>query len=82
MHPNEEARDYVWEKFSDALLNQRSLLLNKDLDKLFLSINHRAFREESEAHQSFLKKTLDLALRLNSKVDLEAEIKDLKSRLQ
>jgi len=82
VHPNEEARDYVWEKFSDALLNQRSLLLNKDLDKLFLSINHRAFREESEAHQSFLKKTLDLALRLNSKVDLEAEIKDLKSRLQ
>ena len=82
VHPNEEARDYVWKKFSDALLNQRSLLLNKDLDKLFLSINHRAFREESEAHQSFLKKTLDLALRLNSKVDLEAEIKDLKSRLQ
>ena len=81
VHPNEEARDYVWDKFSKALLNPDSLLINKDLDKLFSSINHRAFREESEAHQQFLKKTLDLALELNEKVDLEVEIKDLKSRL-
>jgi len=81
VHPNEEARDYVWQKFSKALLNPASLLINKDLDKLFSSINHRAFREESEAHQQFLKKTLDLAIELNEKVDLEVEIKDLKSRL-
>jgi hypothetical protein len=82
VHPNEEARDYVWEKFSKVLLNPASLLINKDLDKLFSSINHRAFREESAAHQKFLKKTLDLALRLNEEVDLESEIKELKKRLQ
>ena len=81
VHPNEEARDYVWQKFSKALLNPASLLVNKDLDKLFSSINHRAFREDSKAHQQFLKKTLDLALELNEKVDLEVEIKRLKSRL-
>jgi len=81
VHPNEEARYYVWNKFSDALLKPESKLLTKDLDKLFTSINHRAFREESEAHQSFLKKTLNLALTLNEKVDLEVEIKQLKSRL-
>jgi hypothetical protein len=81
VHPNEEAREYVWEKFSEALLKPTSLLINKDLDKLFSSINHRAFREESVAHQQFLKKTLDLALELNEKVDLSIEIKDLKSRL-
>jgi len=82
VHPNEEARDYVWNKFSDALLKPESKLLTKDLDKLFTSKNHRPFRAESEAHQSFLKKTLNLAIELNEKVDLEAEIKDLKSRLQ
>jgi hypothetical protein len=81
VHPNEEARDYVWHKFSDALLKPESKLLTKDLDKLFTSINHRAFREESEAHQSFLKKTLNLALELNEKIDLATEIKALKSRL-
>jgi len=82
VHPNEEARDYVWNKFSDALLKPESKLLTKDLDKLFLSINHRAFREESEAHHQLLQKTLDLALKLNSKVDLEVEIRELKKRLQ
>ena len=81
VHPNEEARSYVWHKFSDALLKPESKLLTKDLDKLFSSINHRAFREESEAHKQFLKKTLDLALKLNEKVDLEVEIKGLKNRL-
>ncbi len=81
VHPNEEAKDYVWEKFSEALLNPASKLLTKDLDKLFSSINHRAFREESEVHQAFLKKTLSLVLELNEKVDLEVEIKALKSCL-
>ena len=81
VHPNEEAREYMWNKFSDALLKPASKLLTKDLDKLFSSINHRAFREESVAHQQFLKKTLDLVLELNEKVDLEVEIKALKSCL-
>jgi hypothetical protein len=45
---------------------------------LFSSINHRAFREESEAHQQFLKKTLDLALELNEKVNLKSELVQLK----
>jgi hypothetical protein len=81
VHPNEEARDYVWEKFSDALFKPASKLLNNDLDKLFLSINHRPFREESEAHQKFLKKTFDLVLELNEKVDLKSELAQLKSRL-
>ena len=81
VHPNEEARDYVWNKFSDALLNPESKLLTKDLDKLFSSINHRAFREESEVHQQFLKKTLDLALELNEKVDLKLEMMSLKKHI-
>ncbi len=81
VHPNEEAREYVWNKFTVALLKPASKLLNIDLDKLYSSINHRAFRKESEAHQQFLKKTLDLALTLSEKVNLEVEIKRLKSRL-
>lgn len=81
VHPNEEARAFVWDKFSEAL-NQGARRINKDLDKLFSALNHRPFREASTAHQSFLKKTLDLAIQLNEKVDLETEIKELKKRLQ
>ena len=80
VHPNEEARDYVWGKFAAALLTKDTSNLNRDLDKLFASINHRSFRETSKSHQRFLEKTLELALGLNEKVDLREEVKELKKR--
>lgn len=82
VHPNEEARTYVWNKFAKAILNKESLTYNENLDKLYLSINHRAFRETSSAHRAFLAKTLETALALNEKIDLKVEIKELKKRLQ
>ena len=82
VHPNDEALAFVWDKFAEAILTKDSLNLNRDLDKLFLSINHKAFIETSMAHQRFLEKTMELALALNEKVDLKEEIKELKKRLQ
>tara|TARA_Y100000385_G_C13077164_1_gene631991 strand:+ start:363 stop:1334 length:972 start_codon:yes stop_codon:yes gene_type:complete len=82
VHPNEEALAYVWNKFAEAILTKNSLNLNRALDKLFLSINHKAFIETSMAHKRFLEKTMASALALNEKVDLKEEIKELKKRLQ
>jgi hypothetical protein len=82
VHPTQEARDYVWEKFSDAILSPISLQINKELDQLFSSMNHRAFRAGSSAHQSFLRKTLAKASHLNNKVNLEKEINVLKRSIQ
>ena len=82
VHPNEEALAYVWNKFADAILTKDSLNLNRDLNKLFLSINHKAFIESTKVHKRFLEKTIEFALALNEKVDLKEEIKELKKRLQ
>ncbi len=82
VHPNDEALAYVWDKFAEAILTKESLKLNRDLDKLFLSINHKAFIKTSMAHKRFLEKTMASALALNEKVDLKEEIKELKKRLQ
>ena len=82
VHPNVEALGYAWDKFAEAILTKDSLSLNRDLDKLFLSINHKAFIETSVAHKRFLQKTMASALALNEKVDLKEEIKELKKRLQ
>ena len=82
LHPNDEALAYVWDKFSEAILTKDTLNLNRDLDKLFLSINHKVFIENSMAHKRFLEKTMTSALALNEKVDLKEEIKELKKRLQ
>jgi len=82
VHLNDEALAYVWDKFAEAILTKDSLKLNRDLDKLFLSINHKAFIETSMAHKRFLEKTMASTLALNEKVDLKEEIKELKKRLQ
>lgn len=82
VHPTQEARDYVWEKFSVAIVSPNSLQINKELDQLFSSMNHRAFRAGSSAHQSFLRKTLAKATHLNNKVNLEKEINVLKRSIQ
>ena len=82
VHPNEEALAYVWNKFAEAILTKNSLNLNRALEKLFLSINHKAFIETSMVHKRFLEKTMASALALNEKVDLKEEIKELKKRLQ
>ena len=82
VHPYDEALAYVWDKFAEAILTKDSLSLNRDLDKLFLSINHKAFIETSMAHKRFLEKTMASALALNEKIDLKEEIKELKKRLQ
>lgn len=82
VHPTQEALDYVWEKFSVAIVSSNSLQINKELDQLFSSMNHRAFREGSSAHQSFLRKTLARATHLNNKVNLEKEINVLKRSIQ
>ena len=82
VHPNDEALAYVWGKFAEATLTKDSLNLNRNLDKLFLSINHKAFIETSEAYKRFLEKTIASALALNEKVDLKEEINELKKRLQ
>tara|TARA_B100000900_G_scaffold415298_1_gene444669 strand:- start:187 stop:1158 length:972 start_codon:yes stop_codon:yes gene_type:complete len=82
VHPNDEALAYVWDKFAVAILTKDSLNLNRDLDKLFLSINHKALNETSMVHKRFLEKTIASALALNEKVYLKEEIKELKKRLQ
>ena len=82
VHPSNEALAYVWDKFAEAILTKEALNLNRDLDKLFLSINHKPFIETSKAHKRFLEKTIASALALNEKVDLKEEIMELKKRLQ
>ena len=82
VHPNDEARLYVWGCFVKAFLSKDSIKLNKELDSLFSSLNHKVFRDTSLAHNYFLEKTLEQALGLNEKVDLQFEINELKHRLQ
>tara|TARA_Y100000589_G_scaffold320020_1_gene349343 strand:- start:13745 stop:14677 length:933 start_codon:yes stop_codon:yes gene_type:complete len=63
VHPNALAVDYVWEKFSHAFFDEKTIVLNKTIEKLNKRLAHKPFNPESEKHQLFIKQTeAELAL--------------------
>ena len=58
-HPNDLAINYVWEKFSDTCFNQKTILLNKEINKLNLALNHKEMNTgslEQKKLQDFISK--------------------------
>lgn len=60
IHPNEQAVDYIWSKFSAAYFSTATLQLNNRIEKIVTGSKHRPFHPASEAHQFFVKKQLSL----------------------
>ncbi len=55
VHPNSLAVEYIWEKFSGALLSGNCGKTLPRFRKLADAVNHRPFDPESEQHQHFLR---------------------------
>lgn len=81
IHPNAQAIEYIWEKFSSALFTEKAIKDCEQLTQIQSAIAHEAFNPKSEAHQQFLSRTLMKAEELNKEIGLKKEIKKLKSRL-
>jgi hypothetical protein len=61
LHPNAIAIDYIWEKFTESLIEPAVYPLMKEVDSIQKSLQHRPFNPHSEAHQQFQEQ---LALRI------------------
>ncbi len=59
-HPNEQAINYVWQKFSECYFSESTLYLNKTLEKLNLAYHHKLLQPESEESTQFKKIHLEL----------------------
>jgi len=63
-HPNEQAINYVWEKFSDCYFNEETKKLNQKIKEVTLAVNHRPLKADSVKHSEFIntitKKCTDL----------------------
>jgi hypothetical protein len=59
IHPNYQATNYVWEKFSEAVIDEESRLLMKQLHPIHLALNHRAMHPGSAQHKKFLNSMLE-----------------------
>ena len=61
-HPNQQAIDYIWQKFSETYFSTQTQELNKQLKKLNLAINHRVLKPDKEElikHQNYILKLRD-----------------------
>ncbi len=81
IHPNDQAVDYIWRKFSLSYLDENAQVFILEWEKIARALQHRPFHPHSPAHQSFIKSTLSKLQSLADKVDVEKELKALKNQL-
>lgn len=53
LHPNKTAIAIIWERFSQAWIDPKTALLQKEIDTIQKGLQHRPFHPESEAHREF-----------------------------
>jgi len=56
-HPNQQAIDYVWQKFSDASFSEETRDLNRQMQELNRSRNHRPLHAGTREYQAFREAT-------------------------
>lgn len=55
LHPNNQAIEYIWEKFSASYFNAKTVSLKEQIGKIVSAKQHRPFNPDTEQHKSFLK---------------------------
>lgn len=76
-HPNEQAIEYVWQKFMAVYFNEETCLLCEKMEQISQAMNHRFFNENSETSLNFKKKFYDKCLLFQSHypfLNLSAEL--------
>ncbi|GAB3537586.1 GSCFA domain-containing protein [Pontibacter brevis] len=83
LHPTEVAEDYIWQKFIAAYYDKDFQTFLETWQKMQRAAAHRPFHPQSEAHQAFLKNTLQQLAQLKDKhkIDTSAEEKVLRDQL-
>lgn len=55
VHPNYFATQYVWKKFIDACINEKTKALMEEIHSVHLAYQHKPFNPSSEQHKNFLR---------------------------
>lgn len=81
IHPSDEARDYVYEKFSDRYLTDSTRKLIATLQEIQKALHHKPFQIASTAHQKFLKDTLSRLESIQDRMTVHEEIEAVRKQL-
>ncbi len=82
IHPNDTAREYIWDLFKENFLDQPARNFIEQWHKIMLNLAHRPFHPQSSTHQEFLQKTLKLIKQLPANIDATLEVASLKKNLK
>ena len=77
VHPNYFATQYVWEKFVDACMDEKTKALMEEIHSINLAYQHKPFNQSSEQHKKFLLSYLQKAKNLQEQhtyLDFSKEI--------
>lgn len=55
VHPNFQATSYVIEQFMRHYVNEESITLSKEIERIITARKHKPFQPDTEAHKNFLK---------------------------
>lgn len=67
VHPNKLATDYIWEKFSSALLSEKCKNAMKEVAQIDSARKHRPRNIYSDSHQKFVQDQIELINNLEKK---------------
>lgn len=65
LHPNAMAISYIWDKFRNSWMSEKTIELSNKVESLQKSLAHRPFNPDSEQYQAFLKNIKDQINSLN-----------------
>jgi hypothetical protein len=82
IHPTNQAEEYIWEKFTEAYMNEETLAFLNKWKHILNALQHTAFHPESHGHQIFLQQTLQKLEELKPAVNVDEEIRLLKSQIK
>jgi len=80
VHPTNKAVNYVWEKFRECYFSESTKNIITEIRQLKIAANHKPFNFESEEHQQFIVKQLELMENLSKKyvfLDFKAEVEQI-----
>lgn len=85
VHPNNQAKNYIFSFFSDSFFNISTKKLLYKVDKINRSMNHKPFNVQTDTYQKFVKNILSNIKEVTEEsntIDFEAEKKQLKLALK
>ena len=81
IHPNEQAEDYIFERFSNAYFTKELQKFIQEWQKIRQALGHRPLYPNTASHRQFLENLLQKLQKIASDVDVNPEIATVSEQL-